>query len=118
MNMKENNHHFHHKEDKNMINTGTYKLYGQLEEQAQAGDIEAFVFRNGEVIPANQAEQAQAPVIHTAREKNYGLVEDVAKGNAKVENFVFRNGEVIPANQASASQEPVVRTAPEKNFAC
>lgn len=116
--MKENNHHFHHKEDKYMINTGAYKLYGQLEEQAQTGDIEAFVFRNGEVIPASQAEQSQVPVIHTAHEKNYGLMEDIAKGNADVEDFVYSGGNVIPAAQAAASQGPVVRTAPEKNYAC
>ena len=58
-----------------MINTGKFKMYGQLEDQAEAGDIEAFVFRNGEVIPANQAETRTGPVIHTAPEKNYALPE-------------------------------------------
>lgn len=55
-----------------MIKTDKYKMYGQLEEQANAGDIEAFVFRNGEVVPADQAESSTGPVIHTAPEKNYG----------------------------------------------
>ena len=115
--MNKSKNHFYYKEEKNMINTGAYKLYGQLEEQAQAGDIEAFVFRNGEVVLASQAEQAQGPVIHTAHEKNYGLMEDLAKGNADVESFEFRNGEVVPTNQSKPSQAPAIRTAPEKNYA-
>lgn len=57
----------------NMINTGEFKMFGQLEDQAEAGDIEAFVFHNGEVIPASQAENSTGPVIHTAPEKNYVL---------------------------------------------
>lgn len=114
--MKENKTHFNFKEEKNMIHTGTYKLYGQLEEQAQEHDIEAFVFCNGEVVPASQAQTSQAPVIHTAPEKNYGLMEDLAKGNADMEEFVYRNGEVIPASQAQPSQTPVIHTAPEKNY--
>lgn len=48
----------------NMINTGEFKMFGQLEDQAEAGDIEAFVFHNGEVIPASQTENSIGPVIH------------------------------------------------------
>ena len=95
------------KEEVSMINTGKFKMY----------DIEAFVFRNGEVIPANQAETSTGPVIHTAPEKNYGQMEDVANGNADVEAFVFRNGEVVPASQAETRTGPVIHTAPEKNYA-
>lgn len=101
-----------------MIRTGRYKNYGQLEDQA-AGivDVEAFVFRNGEVIPANQAENSTTPVIKTANEPNFGQLEDQASGIADVEAFVFRNGEVVPASQAQNSSTPVINTAPEKNYA-
>lgn len=115
--MNENKTHFNFKEEKNMIHTGAYKLYGQLEEQAQERDIEAFVFCNGEVVPASQAQSSQVPVIHTAPEKNYGLMEDLAKGNADMEEFVFRDGEVIPVTQAQALQGPVVHTSNDPNFA-
>lgn len=57
-----------------MIRTGEFRMYGQLEDQANGtADIEAFVFRNGEVVPADQAETetSTGPVIHTAQEKNY-----------------------------------------------
>ncbi|HAP20701.1 hypothetical protein NSA48_04300 [Frisingicoccus caecimuris] len=55
-----------------MIRTGKYKNYGQLEDQANGvADVEAFVFRNGEVVPADQAENSSSPVINTAPEKNY-----------------------------------------------
>ena len=56
-----------------MICTEEFKMFGQLEEQADAGDIDAFVFRNGEVVPASQVENSTAPVIHTAPEKNYAV---------------------------------------------
>ena len=115
--MKENKTHFNFKEEKNMIHTGTYKLYGQLEEQAQEHDIEAFVFCNGEVVPASQAQTSQAPVIHTAPEKNYGLMEELTKGNMDMEKFVYRNGVVIPASQAQALQAPSVHTSNDSNFA-
>lgn len=55
-----------------MIRTGKYKNYGQLEDQANGvADVEAFVFCNGEVVPADQAENSSSPVINTAPEKNY-----------------------------------------------
>ena len=62
------------KEEKNMdmLRTGRYKNYGQLEDQASGiADVEAFVFRNGEVVPASQAQNSSTPVINTAPEKNY-----------------------------------------------
>ena len=62
------------KEEKHMdkIRTGRYKNYGQLEEQAAGiADVEEFVFRNGEVVPASQAQNSSTPVINTAPEKNY-----------------------------------------------
>ena len=62
------------KEEKYMdrIRTGRYKNYGQLEDQANGtADVEAFVFRNGEVVPASQAQDSNTPVINTAHEKNY-----------------------------------------------
>lgn len=60
------------KEETNMIKTGKYKNYGQLEDQANGVvDVEAFVFRNGEVVPANQVQNSNTPVINTAPEKNY-----------------------------------------------
>lgn len=99
-----------------MINTSKCKMYGQLEDQAATGDIEAFVFRNGEVVPANQTETATGPVIHTAPEKNYGQMEEIAKGNSSIETFVFRNGEVVPASQTERDSGPVIHTAPEKNY--
>lgn len=99
-----------------MINTDKFKMFGQLEEQAETGDIEAFVFRNGEVVPASEAQNSTGPIIHTAPEKNYGQMEDVANGNSSVEAFVFRNGEVVPASQAENSTGPVIHTAPEKNY--
>lgn len=104
------------KEDQHMINTDKFKMFGQLEEQAETGDIEAFVFRNGEVVPASEAQNSTGPIIHTAPEKNYGQMEDVANGNSSVEAFVFRNGEVVPASQAENSTGPVIHTAPEKNY--
>ena len=55
-----------------MIRTGEYKNYGQLEDQANGvADVEALVFRNGEVVPADQARNSSSPVINTAPEKNY-----------------------------------------------
>lgn len=108
------------KEEKymDMIRTGRYKNYGQLEDQAAGTvDVEAFVFRNGEVVPANQAENSTTPVIKTANEPNFGQLEDQASGIADVEAFVFRNGEVVPASQAQNSSTPVINTAPEKNYA-
>lgn len=104
------------KEDQYMIDTGKFKMFGQLEEQAETGDIEAFVFRNGEVVPASEAQNSTGPIIHTAPEKNYGQMEDVANGNSSVEAFVFRNGEVVPASQVENSTGPVIHTAPEKNY--
>ena len=101
-----------------MIHTGEYKVFGQMEDQANGVvDIEAFVFRNGEIVPANGAETFDGPVIHTAEEKNYGQLEEQAAGNVDVEAFVFRNGEIIPENQADTSAGPVVRTPADKNFA-
>ena len=100
-----------------MIRTGRYKNYGQLEDQAAGNaDVEAFVFRNGEVVPANQAQNSTTPVIKTANEPNFGQLEDQANGIADVEAFVFRNGEVVPASQAQNSSTPVINTAPEKNY--
>ncbi|MEY8428135.1 hypothetical protein AALA00_10550 [Lachnospiraceae bacterium 46-15] len=55
-----------------MMKTGKFRMYGQLEEQAEGTvDIEAFVFRNGEIVPADEAERTSNPGIHTAPEKNY-----------------------------------------------
>ena len=89
----------------NMIRTENEKNYGQLEAQAEGNaDVEAFVFQNGEIVPAGQTQNATAPVIRTAAEPN-------------VEAFVFRNGEVVPAYQAQDSNTPVINTAPEKNYA-
>lgn len=108
------------KEEKymDMIRTGRCKNYGQLEEQAAGtADVEAFVFRNGEVVPANQTQNSTTPVIKTANEPNFGQLEDQANGMADVEAFVFRNGEVVPASQAQNSNAPVINTAPEKNYA-
>lgn len=108
------------KEEKHMdmIRTGRYKNYGQLEDQAAGTvDIEAFVFRNGEVVPANQTENSTTPVIKTPDEPNFGQLEDQASGIADVEAFVFRNGEVVPASQAQNSSTPVINTAPETNYA-
>lgn len=102
-----------------MIRTGKYKNYGQLEEQAAGTvDVEAFVFRNGEVVPASQTENSTTPVIKTANEPNFGQLEDQANGVADVEAFVFRNGEVVPVSQAQNSDAPVINTAPEKNYSC
>ena len=57
-----------------MIKTGTYKLYGQLEELAEGNvDIDAFVYRNGTVVPADQVDDTSDPGIHTAPEKNYAV---------------------------------------------
>lgn len=101
-----------------MIRTGRHQNYGQLEDQANGtADVEAFVFRNGEVVPASQAENGTAPVIRTADEPNFGQLEDQANGTADVEAFVFRNGEVVPASQVQNSDTPVINTAPEKNYA-
>ena len=106
------------KEYMDMIKTGCFKNYGQLEDQAAGvADVEAFVFRNGEVVPANQAENSDTPVIKTANEPNFGQLEDQASGMADVEAFVFRNGEVVPAGQAENSDTTVIHTAPEKNYA-
>lgn len=101
-----------------MIRTGRYKNYGQIEDQAAGiADVEAFVFKNGEVVPANQTGNSTTPVIKTANEPNFGQLEDQANGMADVEAFVFRNGEVVPANEAQNSSTPVINTAPEKNYA-
>ena len=88
----------------NMIRTENEKNYGQLEAQAEGNaDVEAFVFQNGEIVPAGQTQNATAPVIRTAAEPNFGQLEDQANGLADVEAFVFRNGEVVPAYQAQDS---------------
>ena len=51
----------------NMIRTENEKNYGQLEAQAEGNaDVEAFVFQNGEIVPAGQTQNATAPVIRTA----------------------------------------------------
>lgn len=107
------------KEEKHMdvIRTGRYKNYGQLEDQAAGlAEVETFVFDGGRVVPANQIENSTSPVIHTAPEKNYGQLEDQANGLVDVQAFVFRNGEVVPASQAENSSTPVINTAPEKNY--
>lgn len=105
------------KEADTMIKTAEYRLYGQLEEQAEGtADIEAFVFRNGEVVPADSADASTGLVIHTAPEKNYGQLEEQAEGTADIEAFVFRNGEVVPASQMDASTGLAIHTAPEKNY--
>ena len=73
-----------------------YKNYGQLEDQAAGiADVEAFVFRNGEVVPANQTENSTTPVIKTPDEPNFGQLEDRVNGMADVETFVFHNGESV-----------------------
>ena len=82
-----------------MIRTGRYKNYGQIEDQAAGiADVQAFVFKNGEVVPANQTENSTTPVIKTANEPNFGQLED-------------------QANEAQNSSTPVINTAPEKNYA-
>lgn len=108
---------FASKEEEDMIKTDEHKMYGQLEEQANTGDIEAFVFRNGEVVPADQAENTTGPVIHTASEKNYGQLEEQANGNADIEAFVFKDGEVVPATEAGKSTGPMIRTPREHVYA-
>ena len=41
----------------NMIRTENEKNYGQLEAQAEGNaDVEAFVFQNGEIVPAGQTQ--------------------------------------------------------------
>ena len=108
------------REEKHMdtIRTEKYKNYGQLEDQAAGvADVEALVFRNGEVVPANQTENSTSPVIKTSNDPNFGQLEDQAAGVADVEAFVFRNGEVVPASQAENSNTPVISTAPAKNYA-
>lgn len=108
------------KEEKymDMIRTGKYKNYGQLEDQAEGlAEVETFVFQNGGIVPVNQAENSTTPVIRTASEPNFGQLEDQANGMADVEAFVFRNGEVVPVSQAQNTSTPVINTAPEKNYA-
>ena len=86
------------KEEKHMdmIRTERYKNYGQLEDQAAGiADVEAFVFRNGEVVPANQTENSTTPVIKTPDEPNFGQLENRVNGMADVETFVFHNGESV-----------------------
>lgn len=72
---------FDGEEKMNMIRTGRDKNYGPLEDQAKGvADVEAFVFRNGEVVPADRAEDSGGPVIKTAGEPNFGLFGDQANG--------------------------------------
>lgn len=106
------------KEEVHMIKTCEDRMFGQLEDQAETGDIEAFVFRNGEVVPADQAENTTGSVIHTAPEKNYGQLEEQANGAADVQAFVFHNGNIEPADRAENTDGPVINTAPEKNYSC
>ena len=106
-------------EEKHMdiIRTGRYKNYGQLEDQAAGTtDVEAYVFQNGTIVPANQAENSTSPVIKTAEEPNYGQLEDQAAGTADVQAFVFREGSSYGADEAENSTTPVIRTATEPNF--
>lgn len=62
-------------------------------------------------------DKEEKTMIRTERCRNYGQLEDQARGNADIEEFVFRNGEVVPAKQVKNSDTPVINTAPEKNFA-
>lgn len=101
-----------------MIRTGEFKMYGQIEDLAErTADIDAFVFRNGNVVPADQPGTESAPEFHTAPEKNYGQLEEMANGNVDVNAFVYRDGEVIPEEQAEEGTDPGFHTAPEKNYA-
>ena len=46
----------------------------RLEELAEGNvDIDAFVYRNGTVVPADQVDDTSDPGIHTAPEKNYAI---------------------------------------------
>ena len=99
-----------------MITTGKFRMYGQLEDQAATGDIQAFVYRNGEVVPASQAGNAPDTGIHTAPEKNYGQMQELANKIADVQDFVYHGGEIVPASQAESTPDPGIHTAAEKNY--
>lgn len=59
-------------EGMNMIRTGNYKHYGQLQEQAEGlTDVVEYVYRGGEIVPANQVQNSTTPEINTAPEPNF-----------------------------------------------
>lgn len=91
------------KEEKHMdmIRTGRYKNYGQLVSQAnETMDVETFVYHNGRIEPAIQAENSTTPDIWIDHESNYDQFEDQTNGTVDVEAFVFSNCMVVPASQA------------------
>lgn len=59
-------------EGMNMIRTGNYKHYGQLQDQAEGlTDVVEYVWRNGEIVPANQAEDSTVPIMHSTDDPNF-----------------------------------------------
>ena len=61
-------------------------------------------------------EEKHMNMIRTERYKNYGPLEDQAKGIVDVETFVFQNGEIVPVDQTQSSTTPVIKTADDPNF--
>ena len=80
-------------------------------------DVETFVYHNGRIEPAIQAENSTTPDIWIDHEPNYDQFEDQTNGTADVEAFVFSNCMVVPASQSQNSSTPVINTAPETNYA-
>lgn len=57
------------KEEINMINTGMYKNYGLLEDEAQGTeDIDEFVFQNGGIVNIKDAEESGQPFITSSED--------------------------------------------------
>lgn len=57
---------------KHLVETEKYVVYGQLEDMANGNsDPDAFVFRNGEIVSADVAENQGGTVVQTAPEPNY-----------------------------------------------
>ena len=55
-----------------MICTGKYKMFGELEDQAEGiVDIEEFVWEGGKIVPKNQAGKSGLPSIHTSPDQNF-----------------------------------------------
>ena len=54
-----------------MICTGKYKMFGELEDQAEGiTDIEEYVWDGGVIVPREEAEKSGRPKVQTAKEPN------------------------------------------------
>lgn len=56
--------------EKNMIKTGEYRNYGQMNDQARKETtVEEYAWQEGKLVKVDPASATQGPIIHTSEDK-------------------------------------------------